>query len=79
MVDLFAFDLAMPSRQPPERGTRMMQSGGGRIDGVVQWLRLDLAPGITYKNAPNGAWSNGGCAFTASTIPSRRRPAMSSP
>ncbi|WP_066648562.1 MULTISPECIES: 50S ribosomal protein L11 methyltransferase [Sphingomonas] len=62
-IDLFAFDLAMPSRQPPERGTRMMQSGGGRIDGVVQWLRLDLAPGISYENPPNGAWSNWGLRF----------------
>lgn len=62
-VDLFDFDLARPARQAPERGIRMLVSGGGRIDGVVQWLRLDLGGGVTYENAPGGAWSNWGVRF----------------
>ncbi len=62
-IDLFAFDLATPVRQAPERGTRSMVSGGGRIDGVVQWLRLELAAGIAYENPPGGAWSNWGLRF----------------
>lgn len=62
-IDLFAFDLATPVRQAPERGPRLMCSGGGRIDGVVQWLRLELSPGIIYENPPNGVWSNWGLRF----------------
>ncbi len=59
-VDLFDFDLVDPTRHMPDRRRHPMVSGGGRIDGVLQWLRLDLAPGITYENAPGGAWSNWG-------------------
>ncbi len=32
----------------------MLPSPGGQIGGVLQWLRIETAPGITYENVPGG-------------------------
>lgn len=59
-TDLFDFNLADPVRHAPARRRLTLISGGGRIDGVLQWLRLDLSAGLHYENEPGGAWSNWG-------------------
>ena len=29
-----------------------VRSLGGRVAGIAQWLRIELAPGVAYENAP---------------------------
>jgi len=50
-ADLFGFDF---SGVPPMEGRARLElvSGGGWITGVVQWIRFETAPGLTYENAP---------------------------
>ncbi len=55
-VDLLSFDLAGGSHFPAER--RILEvpvSVAGRCQGVVQWLRLDLLPGLCFENRPDSA------------------------
>ncbi|MET0250795.1 MAG: 50S ribosomal protein L11 methyltransferase [Novosphingobium sp.] len=54
-ADLFRFAFT-PDRSPPlEQESRAgLVSTGGRVNALVQWLRLELAPGIAYENAPGG-------------------------
>jgi len=50
-ADLFAFDLAGPIAV--EATARCpMPSRGGRVTGVIQWIRFETAPGLAYENAP---------------------------
>lgn len=50
-ADLFAFDFARPQ---PEEGRTAIQlvSAGGRITGVLQWIRFDAGPAV-FENAPD--------------------------
>jgi hypothetical protein len=50
-ADLYAFDLAAPIAESDSASVRMTVSGGPAT-GLVQWIRLDLAPGIAFENAP---------------------------
>lgn len=50
-ADLFAFDFTCPVPVPGRARVRLA-SLGGRVSSVVQWIRLDLASGIEYENAP---------------------------
>ena len=53
-VEAFRFDFAGASRFPAERRTlRLVATGDGTCHGVVQWLRVDLAPGVAYENHPS--------------------------
>jgi hypothetical protein len=69
---LFDFDFA--SRQQPDLARVQMASHGGRIDGIVQWLALELDRDTCYENRPgSGAgshwraicWLQGGSVETA--------------
>lgn len=50
-ADLFAFDFTADTPIPGRARVRV-KSHGGRVSGVVQWLRLTIGPGLTYENAP---------------------------
>ncbi len=55
-VDLFAFDLAGSHEFPSEKRTLELRvSAPGLCQGVLQWLRLDLVPGVQFENHPERA------------------------
>jgi type II protein arginine methyltransferase len=51
-ADLFSFDF--PARgAPPSRSASIdLVATGGPVNGVVQWLRMQLDPKVTYENDP---------------------------
>lgn len=51
-VDLFTFDLAGPATIGSQRASCSVRSSGGRVDGVVQWLRIELDEAGHYENRP---------------------------
>ena len=51
--EIFRFDLTQPRFPPAERIIEVSARRPGRCFGVVQWLRLELAEGITYENRPS--------------------------
>ena len=51
--DLFHFTFDDDSASPETgRARPELRSHGGRVAGLAQWLRIDLAPGVAYENAP---------------------------
>ncbi len=51
--DLFRFDFAAHAAFPAEKRVISVEaSRDGACQGVIQWLRLELAPGIDYENRP---------------------------
>jgi type III protein arginine methyltransferase len=50
-ADLFAFDLASPIA-PSDRASFSLELTDAPATGVVQWIRLDLAPGVVFENGP---------------------------
>lgn len=55
-VDLFSFDFANDSVFPSQkREVSLTASVAGRCEGVLQWLRLDLLPGVHFENVPGSA------------------------
>ncbi|HVR89918.1 MAG TPA: 50S ribosomal protein L11 methyltransferase [Novosphingobium sp.] len=50
-ADLFAFDFTADTPVPGRARVRV-KSHGGRVSGIVQWLRLTIGPDIVYENAP---------------------------
>ena len=52
-ADLFRFDLAASQRFPAERrSVSITATANGICQGVVQWLRLELCPGVDFENRP---------------------------
>ena len=51
--EVFRLDLTQPPAQPEKRVIDVVATTPGRCFGVVQWLRLDLAEGLTYENRPS--------------------------
>ena len=63
-TDLFAFDFASGGPWRAERAEHRFASYGGRIDGVVQWIALDMDDAGRYENRPaEGAASCWGPLF----------------
>jgi predicted RNA methylase len=53
-VEAFRFDFAGTAAFPPERRTlRIPATVGGACHGVIQWIRLELAPGVVFDNHPS--------------------------
>ncbi len=51
--DVFRFDLAHAAEFPAEKRLLSVPvSADGVCQGVVQWLRLELAPTVSYENRP---------------------------
>lgn len=51
-VDLFAFDFAAPGPWRDRRTRQALTASGGTVNGIVQWIALDLGGGSTYENRP---------------------------
>ncbi len=63
-ADLFEFDFASPVLCPSSRGSADLISRGGRINGIAQWIRLDMDDASHYENQPaEGATSCWGVAM----------------
>ena len=54
-VEAFRFDFNADSDFPAEsRRLELTATQAGRCYGVIQWIRLDMAPGVCFENAPAG-------------------------
>jgi type II protein arginine methyltransferase len=51
-VDLFSFDFATADPRKPERREFDITSQGGRVDGLVQWIALEMDAVGRYENRP---------------------------
>ena len=52
-VDLLRFAFDGDSMPPASDWAHaQVRSDGGRVAGLAQWLRIELAPGVVYENAP---------------------------
>jgi type II protein arginine methyltransferase len=51
-VDLFSFDFATAEPHKPERREFDIASHGGRVDGIVQWIALEMDAVGRYENRP---------------------------
>lgn len=51
-VDLFSFDFATADPRKPERREFDIASQGGRVDGIVQWIALEMDAVGRYENRP---------------------------
>ena len=49
---LFAFDFTRGEAPAGGRRTLALESGGGRVTGVVQWIALQLTDRLAFENAP---------------------------
>jgi tetratricopeptide (TPR) repeat protein len=55
---LIGYDFAdLDSMQPIDRTVPVTVTRAGRCYGVLQWIRLELAPGVTYENHPRSTES----------------------
>ena len=53
-IEAFRFDFLNDSAFPAEKKTiRITALAGGVCYGVIQWIRIDLAPGIQFENHPS--------------------------
>ena len=53
-ADLFEFDFESGGPFPEERASSVLTVTGGPVNGVAQWMRLDLCEGVKYENPPPG-------------------------
>jgi type II protein arginine methyltransferase len=51
-VDLFDFDFATSTPRKPARRKLEIASRGGRVDGIVQWIALEMDAAGRYENRP---------------------------
>jgi hypothetical protein len=51
-ADLFVFDLASARYCAPSQGSVVCRSTGGEVNGVVQWIALELDEVTHYENRP---------------------------
>lgn len=63
-VDLFSWDLACGGPYGPGRTETVLRARDGDANGVIQWIHIDLAEGVSYENGPgpgyNASWA---CLF----------------
>ncbi len=50
--DLFSFDFASPGPWPDGRARKTVASSGGRANGILQWIAIDLDEAGSYENRP---------------------------
>jgi protein-L-isoaspartate O-methyltransferase len=68
-ADLFRFDFQSGGPFPEARASASLSSSGGFVNGIAQWLRLELDNEVCYENLPSkGAFS----AFAVVFHPLRR-------
>jgi len=51
-ADLFTFDFASAEYTPPARAVRPCRSKGGMVNGVAQWIALEMDEVTRYENHP---------------------------
>jgi type II protein arginine methyltransferase len=51
-ADLFVFDFASPDYCAPSQSSVALASSGGRVNGITQWIALDLDEVTGYENRP---------------------------
>ena len=74
-ADLFDFDFAAPGPWRDGRTRIEMTASGGTVDGIVQWIALDLDGDTIYENRPQeGTPSCWGATFWPFTRPIESRP-----
>lgn len=58
-ADLFGFDFQNERAFPERRGSVEVRGEGGPVNGIAQWIRLDLTDDVAYENAPGAPshWS----------------------
>lgn len=70
--DLFAFDFTSADPHPLDRAQVALTSHGGRIDGIAQWIALDLDEAVSYENHPapgaRSCWALGFTPWGAPTV-----------
>lgn len=83
-TDLFVFDFASPQYCPPERAVSSHRSVGGPVNGIAQWIALELDEVTRYENRPapgaNSCWTALFYPFAASidTVPGQELPIFGS-
>lgn len=61
---LFDFDFTRGEAPAEQRRTMALTSLGGRVNGVVQWIRLQLTQEVSFENRPGpGRWSHWPCVL----------------
>lgn len=59
---LFTLDFTRGEAPAEGRRTLALESGGGRVTGVVQWIALRMTDSLAFENAPGrGRWSHWPC------------------
>ncbi len=65
--DLFEFDLASAEFHAPSQGSVACRSSGGRVNGVAQWIEVELDEAVRYENRPapgtTSCWALRFCPF----------------
>lgn len=61
---LFDFDFTRGEAPVERRRKLALESRGGPVNGIVQWIRLQLTDEIAFENSPGpGRWSHWPCVF----------------
>ncbi len=51
-ADLFDFDFASGGPFPPSASKVAIAASGGPVNGIAQWIRLEMDEAVSYENAP---------------------------
>jgi hypothetical protein len=63
-TDLFRFDFQSGGPFPGARASVLLSASGGVVNGIAQWLSLELNDEVRYENLPSkGAFSIFGVVF----------------
>jgi predicted nicotinamide N-methyase len=66
--DILRIDLTAPTFEPELHRIAITAAADGEAVGVIQWISLDLAEGVTFSNHPDG-YSDGGWLQILHTFP----------
>jgi len=66
--DIVRIDLTTPTFEPELQKIAITATTDGEAVGVIQWISLDLAEGVTFSNHPND-YSDGGWLQILHTFP----------
>lgn len=69
----FDFDMATPSELSGMTELEI-ESTGGRVDGMAQWIEFEFGPGIRYENAPGADHAHHWWINTIACEPSETQP-----
>jgi SAM-dependent methyltransferase len=61
--DLFRFDFQNDRHHPEARAEVPVETSRGAVNGIVQWIRLELDDRVVYENQPGSGWSHWPAVF----------------